>query len=61
MDISKDISEKIKLEEIILLSINETKQTARSVDASRNVLLAFEKQKSYIEGLKAALVIIESS
>tara|TARA_R110000822_G_scaffold309681_2_gene439863 strand:+ start:184 stop:366 length:183 start_codon:yes stop_codon:yes gene_type:complete len=60
MDISKDISEKIKLEEIILLSINETKQTARSVDASRNVLLAFEKQKSYIEGLKAALVIIES-
>ena len=55
MDISKDISEKIKLEEIILLSINETKQTARSVDASRNVLLAFEKQKSYIEGLEMRL------
>ena len=54
-----EILEKIRFEEKELTAIEERKQSARSVDASKNILLEYEKQQSYIKGLKDALKIIE--
>ena len=42
-----------------LEAINEKKLNARSIDASRVILLEHEKQQSYIKGLKEALEIIK--
>jgi hypothetical protein len=59
MGAGREITDKIRFEERELADIEERRKNARSVDASKNMLLELEKQKSYIKGLKEALTIIE--
>ena len=61
MSVGKIISDKIKFEKGELAAIDERRKVSRSVDASKNMLFEFEKQKSYVRGLEEALKIIEDN
>ena len=55
------ILKKIQSSEKELEEINNDRLTAKSVDASKNILLKYNEKQSYIEGLKYALKIIEEN
>lgn len=59
MSAIKNISDKIKFEDKELEAIDERRKNTRSLNASNQMLLEFENQKSYIRGLQDALKIIE--